>query len=109
MAPANLFVFVDLHRTWRKVKVTDSRTATDLAACMQELVDVHFPKAERIRHASERSSVSLGRAGSAIRLSIPSSRCRHASPALRTFVESKTRGSGRQFVADHDHSGLYIE
>ena len=46
---ANLFVFLDVHRPWRKVKVTDSRTAVDFAACMQELVDVHFPKAERIR------------------------------------------------------------
>jgi transposase len=46
---ANLFIFLDVHRPWRKVKVTDSRTAIDFAACMQELVDVHFPKAERIR------------------------------------------------------------
>jgi hypothetical protein len=30
-------------------KVTDSRTAVDFAARLQELVDVHFPKAERIR------------------------------------------------------------
>jgi hypothetical protein len=46
---ANLFIFLDVHRPWRKVKVTDSRTALDFAACMQELVDVHFPKAECIR------------------------------------------------------------
>jgi transposase len=46
---ANLFIFLDAHRPWRKVKVTDSRTAVDFAACMQELVDIHFPKAERIR------------------------------------------------------------
>jgi DDE superfamily endonuclease len=46
---ANLFIFLDVHGPWRKVKVTDSRTAVDFAACMQELVDVHFPKAERIR------------------------------------------------------------
>src|SRR3989475_11499964 len=46
---ANLFIFLDVHRPWRKVKVTDSRTAVDFAACMQELVEVHFPKAERIR------------------------------------------------------------
>ncbi len=45
----NLFVFMDAHRSWRKVKVTDSRTAVDFAACMRELVDVHFPKAERVR------------------------------------------------------------
>src|SRR5215472_12875311 len=46
---ANLFVFVDAHRPWRKVKVTESRTAVDFAGCMRELADVHFPKAERIR------------------------------------------------------------
>ena len=46
---ANLFVFVDVHRPWRKVKVTESRTAIDFAACMRELADIHFPKAERIR------------------------------------------------------------
>jgi hypothetical protein len=38
---ANLFIFLDVHRPWRKVKVTDSRTAIDFAACMQELVDAH--------------------------------------------------------------------
>jgi DDE superfamily endonuclease len=46
---ANLFIFLDVHWPWRKVKVTDSRAAVDFAACMQELVDAHFPKAERIR------------------------------------------------------------
>jgi transposase len=46
---ANLFVFLDVHRPWRKVKVTASRAAVDFAACMRELPDVHFPKAERIR------------------------------------------------------------
>jgi hypothetical protein len=45
----NLFIFLDVHRPWRKVKVTDSRAAVDFAACMRELTDVHFPKAERIR------------------------------------------------------------
>lgn len=46
---ANLFVFLDVHRPWRKVKVTASRAAVDFAACMRELADVHFPTAERIR------------------------------------------------------------
>lgn len=46
---ANLFVFLDVHRPWRKVKVTESRAAVDFAACMRELVDVHFPSAKRIR------------------------------------------------------------
>ena len=46
---ANLFVFLDAHRPWRKVKVTDRRTAADFAECMRDLVDVHYPDAERIR------------------------------------------------------------
>ncbi len=46
---ANLFVFLDAHRPWRHVKVTDQRTALDFAECMRELVDDHYPSAERIR------------------------------------------------------------
>ncbi len=45
----NLFVFLDAHRPWRKVKVTDRRTAADFAACMRDLTDIHFPEAEKIR------------------------------------------------------------
>ncbi|MDQ2801949.1 MAG: IS630 family transposase, partial [Pseudomonadota bacterium] len=45
----NLFVFLDAHRPWRTVKVTDHRTALDFAECMRDLVDVYYPKAERIR------------------------------------------------------------
>ena len=46
---ANLFVFLDAHRSWRRVKVTDRRTAQDFAHCMRDLVDLHYPHAERIR------------------------------------------------------------
>lgn len=46
---ANLFVFLDVHRPWRKIKITESRAAVDFAACMRDLVDVHFPEAGRIR------------------------------------------------------------
>jgi transposase len=46
---ANLFVFVDAHRPWRKVKVTERRTAIDFAHCMRDLVDVHYPEADRVR------------------------------------------------------------
>ena len=45
----NLFVVLDVHRPWRKVKVTERRAAEDFAQCMRELVDVHYPDAERIR------------------------------------------------------------
>jgi transposase len=46
---ANLFVFLDANRPWRKVKVTERRTAQDFAVCMRELTDVYYPAAERIR------------------------------------------------------------
>jgi transposase len=46
---ANLVVFVDAHRPWRHVKVTEHRTALDFAECMRDLVDVHFPRADVIR------------------------------------------------------------
>ena len=46
---ANVFMFVDAHRTWRCAKVTDRRAARDFAECMRDLVDKHYPKAERIR------------------------------------------------------------
>jgi transposase len=46
---ANLFVFLDAHRSWRHVKVTEQRTAKDFAVCMRDLVDTHYPEAELIR------------------------------------------------------------
>lgn len=46
---ANVFMFVDAHRSWRHAKVTDRRTAADFAACMSDLSDVHYPDAEKIR------------------------------------------------------------
>src|SRR6516162_3175713 len=45
----NLFVFLDAHRPWRKVKVTEQRTAREFAECMRDLVDVHYPQAELVR------------------------------------------------------------
>src|ERR1700694_1679537 len=46
---ANLFVFLDAHKPWRHVKVTDHRTAADFAYCMRDLVAVHYPRADLIR------------------------------------------------------------
>jgi transposase len=45
----NLFVVTDVHRPWRKVTVTERRTAQDYAERLRELVDVDFPDAARIR------------------------------------------------------------
>src|ERR687890_489475 len=38
----NLFVFLDVHRPWRKVSVTQKRTAQDYAERLRELVDVDY-------------------------------------------------------------------
>jgi transposase len=46
---ANVFMFVDVNRPWRHAKVTDQRTCIDFAECMRDLVDLHYPAAERIR------------------------------------------------------------
>jgi transposase len=46
---ANVFMFVDVNRPWRHAKVTDRRACIDFAECMQDLVDVHYPAADKIR------------------------------------------------------------
>ena len=56
----NLFVFLDVNRPWRpwrKVKVTAQRTAIDFAPCRRDLVDRHFPKAEKIRVVMDNLSI----------------------------------------------------
>jgi hypothetical protein len=45
---ANLFLFCAPHLGWRHVSVTARRTRTDFAHAMRDLVDVHFPAAEKI-------------------------------------------------------------
>lgn len=45
---SNLFMFFAPLENWRHVKVTDRRTAQDWAQCMKDLVDVHFPEAEKV-------------------------------------------------------------
>ena len=45
---SNLFIFFAPLEAWRHVKVTDRRTMIDFAHCMRDLVDIHFPDAEKI-------------------------------------------------------------
>lgn len=44
----NLFMLSEPLRGWRHVAVTERRTKADWAECIQELVDVHYPGAEKI-------------------------------------------------------------
>jgi hypothetical protein len=45
----NLFIMVEPFHGWRHLTVTTRRTKQEFAHCMAELVDVHFPAAEKIR------------------------------------------------------------
>lgn len=45
---ANLFIFFEPLAGRREVKVTERRTMIDWAEAVRELVDVHYPEAERI-------------------------------------------------------------
>jgi hypothetical protein len=44
----NLFMIFAPLEGWRHIKVTDRRTKSDWAECIKEVVDVHFPHAEKI-------------------------------------------------------------
>lgn len=45
---SNLFIFFAPLEAWRHLKITDQRTMIDFAHCMRDLVDIHFPHAEKI-------------------------------------------------------------
>ena len=44
----NLFIFFEPLQGWRKIAVTESRTAVDWAYQVQQLVDVHYQEAKKI-------------------------------------------------------------
>jgi hypothetical protein len=44
----NLFMMCEPLRGWRRVRVTDRRTRRDYAECLKELVDVHYPDAQKV-------------------------------------------------------------
>ena len=88
---ANLFVFLDANRPWRKVKVTARRTAIDFAVCMRELADLHYPKAERIRVVLD--NLSTHSAGASIRPSRPSRRGACFAASSSTTFPSTPAGS----------------
>jgi hypothetical protein len=48
LGTANLFLFCEPLRGWRQVRVTERRTKVDWALAVRELVDVHYPNADRI-------------------------------------------------------------
>jgi hypothetical protein len=45
----NLFMFLEPLAGWRHVKVTARRTKQDFAVCLNEMIDVHWPEAKKVR------------------------------------------------------------
>jgi hypothetical protein len=45
---ANLFLVCEPLRGWRHISVAERRTGVDWAHCIRELVDVHYPEAEKV-------------------------------------------------------------
>lgn len=45
---SNLFMFFAPLEAWRHIQVTDQRTMIDWARAMRDLVDLHFPDAEKV-------------------------------------------------------------
>lgn len=45
---ANLFLVTEPLRGWRAVLVSDQRARLDFARCVKELVDVHYPAADKV-------------------------------------------------------------
>src|SRR6476620_10655926 len=58
----NLFMFFQPLGGWRLVKVTERRTAKEYAACMKDLVDVHFPDAILISVVQDNLNTHTGAA-----------------------------------------------
>ena len=59
----NLFLVTEPLRGWRQVQLSDQRTRLDFAQCIKDLVDVHYPAADRIvlvlDHRNTHSPASL--------------------------------------------------
>jgi len=84
----NLFILLDVHRPWRKVKLTERRAAKDYAECVRDLVDIHYPDAETIRVVQD--NLSTHSAGARSRPLKPDGSCGGSSS---TTPQSTRAGS----------------
>ena len=76
---ANLFVFLDAHRPWRHVKVTDQRTTQDFAVCMRDLANALYLDVDQIRVVMD--NLSTHTAGCAVLTSALDAAPRPVAPA----------------------------
>ena len=56
----NLFLFFEPLRGWRRVWVTDQRRKVEWAWCVQELLDVHYPEAVKVRLVCDNLNTHTG-------------------------------------------------
>lgn len=59
---ANLFMVVEPLRGWRQVNVTPRRTNGDFALQMRDIVDLHYPGADKVRVVLDNLSTHTGAA-----------------------------------------------
>jgi hypothetical protein len=45
----NMFMFLEPLADWRHVKVTAQRTKQDFAVCMNDMIEIHWPEAKKVR------------------------------------------------------------
>jgi hypothetical protein len=57
---SNQFMMCEPLRGWRHVRVTARRTRCDYAECIRELVEVHYPRAEKIRLVQDNLNTHSG-------------------------------------------------
>jgi transposase len=58
----NLFMFFETKASWRHIDIRERRRAHDFAEEMKELVDEHYPKAEKIRVVLDNLNTHTGAA-----------------------------------------------
>jgi hypothetical protein len=57
---SNQFMMCEPLRGWRHVRVTARRTRRDYAECIRELVEVHYPRAEKLRLVQDNLNTHSG-------------------------------------------------
>ena len=57
---SNLFIFFEPLAGWRHVEVTDKRTAVDWAYQVRDLVDIHYPQAEKVKLVMDNLNTHTG-------------------------------------------------
>src|SRR5262245_47764491 len=57
---SNQFLMCEPLRGWRHVRVTARRTRRDYADCIRELLEVHYPGAEKIRLVQDNLNTHSG-------------------------------------------------